>query len=128
MLEEFRNHPMAVVTNKPAQFTRPVLEAFDLAYYFSFIAGGDSYERRKPDPFPLEQALESLHCSAEEAIMIGDGDTDIEAGKAAGMVTVAVLYGNRPPEVLRALDPDYTIDHFRELPAIIEAVNGRITP
>lgn len=126
VLDDLKGHPMAVVTNKPSQFTRPVLEAFDLDSYFLFMAGGDRYDRKKPDPYPLLQALQSLECSPEEAVMIGDGDTDIEAGKTAGTTTVAVLYGNRSPEVLTALNPDYTIEKFTELPAIIRSLKNSL--
>ncbi|MCF7805959.1 MAG: phosphoglycolate phosphatase [Candidatus Marinimicrobia bacterium] len=118
-LEDHKEHPMAVVTNKPDQFTRPVLEAFKLADYFSFIAGGDRYAKRKPDPYPVEQAMASLGVRPEQTVMIGDGDTDILAGNAAGATTVAVLFGNRSPEELKSLNPDYTITAFSQLTTII---------
>jgi len=114
--------PMGVVTNKPSQFTRPVLEAFGMLKYFSFVAGGDTYEQRKPDPYPIRMAMRALGAQPEDTVVTGDGDTDIKAGKAAGAITVAALYGNRSPEALEDLAPDYTLDSFLELNDIIEEI------
>ncbi len=119
-LDKYQEYPMAVVTNKPKQFTGPVLEAFDLLKYFDFWAGGDTFEKRKPDPFPVVKAIESLESEAENTFMIGDGDTDIKAGQAAGAITVAAIYGNRSPDELRDLDPDYEIRNFTELSDIVK--------
>lgn len=119
VLGQLSHHPLAVVTNKPHRFTLPVLEAFDLAHYFTFVAGGDTFPRKKPDPLPLEEAMTSLQVTAAETLMVGDGDTDILAGQAAGVTTVAALYGNRSPDALHDLNPDYTITHFSELLSII---------
>jgi len=118
-LESHAGHPMAVVTNKPEKFTLPVLEAYNLARYFSFTAGGDRFHQRKPHPYPLEQAMSAMNVSPAETVMIGDGDTDILAGKAAGTTTVAVTFGNRTKNELEQLDPDYTIHRFSELSGII---------
>jgi len=124
VLQQFEHLPMAVVTNKPAQFTGPTLAAFGLDKYFSFVAGGDTFEKRKPDPFPIREAIRSLEADPDSTIIVGDGDTDIEAGKAAGITTVAALYGYRPPDVLRQLNPDYAIESFAELPVIIHEKSG----
>lgn len=126
-LETHAAHPMAVVTNKPEKFTLPVLEAFDLAQYFSFTAGGDRYEKRKPDPYPLQQAMQALEVSSDETVMIGDGDTDIRAGNAAGVTTVAVSYGNRHIKDLQRLHPDYTIHEFSALDDIIGNLRQQFT-
>lgn len=114
--------PMGVVTNKPSQFTRPVLRAFDMLKYFSFVAGGDTYEKRKPDPYPVQMAMKALKSRPEDTVVIGDGDTDIKAGKAAGAFTVAALYGNRSPEALEQLEPAYSINSFLELNNVIEDI------
>jgi phosphoglycolate phosphatase len=119
-LEKFKVHPMAVVTNKPKQFTGPVLEAFKLLHYFQFWAGGDTFEKRKPDPFPVVKAMKELNSEPDRTFMIGDGDTDIKAGQAAGAITVAAIYGNRSPGELRDLDPDYEITEFSALHSIVE--------
>ncbi len=79
-LESYQDHPMGVVTNKPSRFTLPTLEAFHLDKYFKFVAGGDEYEKRKPDPYPIQQALKTLESPPDNGVVIGDGDTDILAG------------------------------------------------
>ena len=118
-LKKHADLPMAVVTNKPSRWTEPVLEAYDLLKYFRFVAGGDAYRQKKPDPYPLQKAMESMGASPDHTFMIGDGDTDIKAGQAAGVTTVAVLFGYRSPELLQELHPDYTISHFSDLEDII---------
>lgn len=123
-LDTYSDYPMGVVTNKPSRFTRPTLEAFGLAKYFAFIAGGDAYEQKKPDPYPIQQAIKSLHSSPAHTVVIGDGDTDIEAGKAAGTITVAALYGNRSPDTLLKLKPDYVINAFTELISVIREIEN----
>jgi len=119
VLEKLSDHPMALVTNKPDRFTQPVLEAFNLDTFFSFIAGGDTYDQKKPDPYPLKMAMQSLHVAPDHCVMIGDGDTDIQAGQAAGMNTIAALYGYRSHTILKKLNPDYTVQSFRDLFPII---------
>lgn len=119
VLEKLSDHPMALVTNKPDRFTKPVLKAFNLDTFFSFIAGGDTYNKKKPDPYPLTMAMQSLHVEPEHCVMIGDGDTDIQAGQAAGLYTIAALYGYRSHTVLKRLNPDYTVQSFRDLFSII---------
>jgi len=119
-LDAHTDYPMGVVTNKPSRFTMPTLEAHNLAKYFSFVAGGDAFELKKPDPYPIQQAMEALESLPQQTVMIGDGDTDIQAGNAAGAYTVAVLYGNRPEEELLKLSPDYSIRKFSELHSIVE--------
>lgn len=124
VLEKLSDHPMALVTNKPTQYTRPVLEAFNLDEFFTFIAGGDSYQQKKPDPYPLKMAMESMHILPEKCAMIGDGDTDIKAGQAAGVYTVAAAYGYRSHTVLKKLDPDYTIESFRDLIRVVHEIES----
>jgi phosphoglycolate phosphatase len=99
-----RGHAFAVVTNKPERFARAVLAHLGVADDFAIVIGGDSGPTRKPDPAPLHAALQRLGAGA--GTMVGDGETDVRAGKAAGLQTIACLYGYRPPELLRAEGAD----------------------
>lgn len=128
VLDKLYPRPMAVVTNKPSQYTRPVLKAFNLDAYFSFIAGGDTYSRKKPDPYPLEQAMQELQVESDHCIMVGDGDTDIKAGQAAGAYTVAALYGYRSHAELKDLDPDFSISAFRDLLPLVKELEAAWKP
>lgn len=85
--------PWGVVTNKPACLTEPLLEQLQLAKRSACIVSGDTLEQRKPHPAPLLHACELAGVQPAEAIYVGDASRDIEAGRAAGMTTVAAAYG-----------------------------------
>jgi len=88
-----------VVTNKPDAFTRPLLAALGLAERARCVVSGDRLPQRKPDPAPLRLAAEELGVAATSCVYVGDASRDIEAGKAAGMATIAAAYGYiRPRE------------------------------
>lgn len=111
----FATRPLAVITNKPEAFSRTILEGLELAGYFREILGYDSVERKKPHPEGILQALHGWGVEPTRAVMVGDSDHDILAGKAAGTVTVAVAYGFKSPEELASAGPDYLIHDIREL-------------
>ena len=90
---------LGIVTNKPDAFTRPLLAALDLARRFACVVSGDRLPQRKPDPAPLRLAATELGLPVSRCIYVGDAPRDIEAGRAAGMVTIAAAYGYiRPSE------------------------------
>jgi phosphoglycolate phosphatase len=97
-------HRFAVVTNKPERFARAVLAHLGVDGHFAVVFGGDTMPARKPDPAPLRAALQRL--GADAGTMVGDGETDVRAGKAAGLRTIGCLYGYRPPALLRAEGAD----------------------
>ncbi len=111
----FATRPLAVITNKPEAFSRTILEGLGLAGYFREILGYDSVERKKPHPEGILLALHGWGVEPTRAVMVGDSDHDILAGKAAGTVTVAVAYGFKSPEELASAGPDYLIHDIREL-------------
>ena len=85
--------PWGVVTNKPERFTAALLEALQLADRIACAVSGDTLQDRKPDPAPLLYACELAGVDPAESIYVGDSCRDIEAGKAAGMGTIAAAYG-----------------------------------
>jgi phosphoglycolate phosphatase len=99
-------HPLAVVTNKPERFARAILAHLGLAELLPVVVGGDTLPRRKPDPAPLLAALQQLGAAGQGGTMVGDGVTDLRAGKAAGLRTIACLYGYRPAAELLAEGAD----------------------
>ncbi|RMF57457.1 MAG: HAD family hydrolase [Calditrichaeota bacterium] len=115
MLHHFRNKKMAVLSNKPAGFTRSILEGLNLAPFFEMILGGDSADALKPDPAPVLHILKQMKVDAGRAVMIGDGPTDIQAAKNAGILSCAVTYGLRDRKTLAAEEPDFIIDQVSEL-------------
>jgi phosphoglycolate phosphatase len=114
-LDYFCKKRRAVVTNKLVRLTVAVLRGLGVEKHFDAIVGGDSGPQKKPDPSLLNYVLDRFQLPAARALMVGDGDTDIEAGKRAGMLTCGVTYGLRPREELVAAGPDILIDDLAEL-------------
>ena len=86
--------PTACVTNKPAEFTGPVLKACGLDGAFASVVCGDAPELKKPRPDGLLRACRELGVAPGEAVMVGDSaDTDLRAAVAAGCGFVGVSYG-----------------------------------
>ncbi|HET7551071.1 MAG TPA: HAD-IA family hydrolase [Gemmatimonadaceae bacterium] len=119
-----RGHPTAVVTSKANEGARRAMRLLQLEPYIDELVGLDSCERHKPNPEPVLLALELLGYSPSEAVFLGDSPHDIRAGNAAGVTTVAALWGPFPRAVLEAASPDYLIEHIREFPALIAAVQS----
>jgi phosphoglycolate phosphatase len=119
-LEHFHGKRLAVVTSKEVNFTHLMLDHFRIAKYFDAIVGGDTTPARKPDPQPVLEALRLLNGIAEAAVMIGDSESDVLAGRNAGALTCAVTFGYRTREQLRLTEPDIVIDRFEQLREVIE--------
>jgi len=116
VLEYFRSKRRVVVSNKMYRLTLEVLRGLGLEREFDAILGGDSAPEKKPHPALINGVLHRFQITATDALMVGDGDTDIEAGKRAGVVTCGVTYGLGNEEDLRAAGPDFLIDDLSELP------------
>jgi phosphoglycolate phosphatase len=106
---------LACVTNKTAQFTKPILEMAGIASYFKRVASGDTFEVMKPDPLPLLEVAKQIGIAPEKAWMVGDSVNDIMAGKRAGFKTVAVSYGYAGHHSMTDLNADFTIDAMHQL-------------
>ncbi len=115
------DHKKAVISNKRAALSRKVLEGLGLSESFDIILGSDSVPEKKPSPLPILEVLKRLEVSRDEAVIIGDSNFDVEAGKAAGIKTIAVTYGYRNKEALK--EADFTIDTFSELLNILKQIN-----
>lgn len=84
---------LGCVTNKRERFARTMLEAAGIEDQLSFIYGGDSFERRKPDPLPLQAAARAFAVDPSAAVMVGDSVHDRDAAGAAGFAFVLAAYG-----------------------------------
>ncbi|MCZ6595401.1 MAG: HAD-IA family hydrolase [Bacteroidetes bacterium] len=120
ILNRFLEKKMAVASNKPYEFTRLILEGLNSDHFFNIILGGDSLPEMKPEPGPILHILNQLNVSADKAAIVGDGTTDMQAGKAAKIWTCAVTYGLKKKEVLLQTKPDFIIDDLVELKKIFE--------
>ena len=114
-----RGHPLAVVTSKSDWLAKRGLDHVGLTPFFDAIVGCDSCTRHKPHPEPVLTALDMLHYEAQEAVFVGDSVHDIEAGNAAGVVTVAALWGPFTREQLLPSGPAFVLDRIDGLPAIL---------
>ena len=84
---------MAICTNKPERYVRPLLDAMGITRYFDGIVGGDTLPECKPSALPLLHLAGEFDARASECVMVGDSRTDAEAARAAGMPLVLVDYG-----------------------------------
>lgn len=107
-LDDFKSQGLrlAVVTNKPEQFARPLLEQTGLASYFELIVGGDTCPRKKPDPMPFVYACEQMNLAPEQSLVVGDSMNDAQAARAANIPVLLVPYGYNEGMDVQSLDSD----------------------
>jgi phosphoglycolate phosphatase len=105
---------MAVLSNKPANPSRDIVQALGLGEFFVRIYGGNSFLTKKPDPLGVQTLLHETGVAADEALIIGDSSIDVLTGRNAGMWTCGVTYGFAPHS-LEEVPPDVLIETPREL-------------
>ena len=114
-------HPLAVVTSKTEALARRGLEHVGIMKYFAAIIGCDTCQRHKPHPEPVLTALDRLGYAASEAVFVGDSVHDVESGNAAGVLTIAALWGPFSREQLAVACPDRYLERIGELPQLLAA-------
>ncbi|MGD2117301.1 MAG: HAD-IA family hydrolase [Chromatiales bacterium] len=90
---EQRGIPWGVVTNKPAWLTDPLMQQMGLTSRAACIVSGDTCRHNKPHPEPVLHACRLTGAEPANSYYVGDAERDIEAGRAAGCITVAALFG-----------------------------------
>lgn len=109
-----------VVTNKPTRLTEPLLCALGLRGRCACVVCGDTTPHRKPHPAPLLHAMSEIGMAPQQALYVGDAERDIAAGRAAGMLTAAALYGYIPPhEQPAAWAADFQVGKPADLIALL---------
>lgn len=106
---------LACLTNKPLAMARQLLKLKGLDGFFGEVFGGDSFERKKPDPLPLLKTCEALGTAPARTLMIGDSSNDARAARAAGCPVLLVTYGYNHGEPVRGVDADGFADSLAEL-------------
>ena len=114
--------PMACLTNKPMSFARALLKDKSLDHFFGPIFGGDSFERKKPDPLPILKTCEALGTPAARTLMVGDSSNDAQAAHAAGCPVVLVTYGYNHGLPIQNTPATAWLDTLAELPGLLKAV------
>jgi len=109
---------MGIVTGRRRLSAQQTMDLLGLDVYFNVLVGGDNTERQKPNPDPAIRALRELSASSESALMVGDAQSDIRCGRAAGCDTCAALYGFVGPHILNE-NPTYSIGRIGELLGIV---------
>ena len=111
---------MAILTNKPVNPSRAILESLGLARFFAQIYGGNSFPTKKPQPEGALALLQENGVRPNEAVVVGDSDVDVWTGRNAGAWTIGVTYGFAP-HALEKEQPDVLVDTPSEL---VEVFSG----
>ncbi|MFZ5908292.1 MAG: HAD family hydrolase [Nitrospirota bacterium] len=117
-LEKLLAYRKAVISNKRESLSVQLLDSLNLLKYFDLVVGSDTTAEKKPSAMPILHVLEKFHSFPEDAYMVGDSRFDVEAGRRAGVKTIAVAYGYGQKQHL--LEADYVIDSFDSLPGILD--------
>ena len=110
---------LALVTNKPYQFTPPLLKAKGLWDYFELALGGDSLPHKKPDPAPFLHVAKVFGLPAQQVLTIGDSSNDALAGKAAGMPVLLVPYGYNHGEAIDRSPSDGIVSSIAQAASLL---------
>jgi len=127
VLEELdrRGHPMGIVTSKSNEMMDRGLEWVGIMKHMQTRIGMDNAKLHKPDPFPVRMALEELGYEPHEAMFVGDSPHDIASGNAAGVTTVAALWGPFSRAQLEPYQPSEWLENIRDLPSLIDMLQKR---
>jgi phosphoglycolate phosphatase len=105
---------MAVLSNKPVNPSRQIVQALGLGDFFVCVYGGNSFTTKKPDPLGVRTIMQETGVAADEALIIGDSAVDVLTGRNAGLWTCGVTYGFAPHS-LEQSPPDVLVESPREL-------------
>jgi pyrophosphatase PpaX len=125
-LEQLYNwgHPMGVVTSKSNEMMERGLKHTGLDVYMETMIGCDSCAVHKPDPYPVQMALEELGYEPHEAVFVGDSPHDITSGNAAGVTTIAALWGPFTKHQLAPYKPTLYLKQINELPRMVQRLQS----
>ena len=118
---EARRIPWGIVTNKPSRFAEPLIEALGLGRRCSALVCPDHVAERKPHPESLLLACRQIQAEPIKSVYVGDHQRDIEAGKNAGMRTIAVRYGYlEEPQSIEQWQADIIADTVSDLAKLLQ--------
>jgi phosphoglycolate phosphatase len=115
---------LAVLTNKPVNPSRAIVEALGLDQYFSQVYGGNSFVTKKPDPEGARKLLEENGATPEQAVIVGDSHVDVRTGRNAGLWTIGVTYGFATT-TLEKESPDLLVDSAPELGIVFSGIRSK---
>lgn len=110
-----RGARLAVITNKLASLSVPLIEELNMSVFFDAIICGDSAARPKPAADPVYLCMDELGVRSDQALFVGDSETDVSAARAAAVTVVCVRDGYNHGIDVTTLGADGIIDSFTEL-------------
>jgi phosphoglycolate phosphatase len=113
-LDTLKGMPMAILTNKPVGASRGIVEGLGLTGHFQFIYGGNSFERKKPDPMGVENIMREFGAAPAQVMFVGDSEIDVLTARNAGTWVCGVTYGFGS-HLLAEYPPDLLVDSLTEL-------------
>lgn len=113
-----QNIKLALITNKPEQFLPAILQQHGLDRCFSWVVGGDSLAKCKPDPEQLLWVMQQAQVRPDNALFIGDSCNDIRAAKAAKVKNVGLTYGYNHGQPIAHEQPNLVLDNLQQLLAL----------
>jgi HAD superfamily hydrolase (TIGR01509 family) len=108
-LQQLSTYRKAVITNTPTDCARQILKKFDITSYFDTIVTSDDVKKAKPDPEIVFNACTRLKVHPSTVLLVGDTDSDVTAGRAAGCTVVGLR-----------ITADITIQRLAELPGLLQ--------
>lgn len=102
-----------IYTNKPGKFAEGIAEQLDLNRFFKRVITPETYNIRKPDPYPVKQLANELNITHDEMMLVGDSVADYDCARNAGIKSAIVTYGYGKYDEIKGAD--YLLDDFKEL-------------
>jgi phosphoglycolate phosphatase len=115
LVDSLSGRSCGIVTNKPTDMTRSILDHLGWIGRFDPVFGEDAFDRTKPDPKPIQALFESWDSDPSKLVVVGDSWSDIRAGHRIGATTVGCLYGFGKTTALLEEKPDYTVESAKAL-------------
>ena len=107
-LQKLNKYKKSIITNTPKDSAVQILKRFDIEKYFEFILTSDDVTMAKPNPEIVLKSCKMLNANPTEVVLVGDTESDVKAGKAAGCNVIGIN-----------VDADYTISNLSELITIL---------
>jgi len=116
---------MAVLTNKPLQMTRHIVDGLGVGDYFFRVYGGNSFDFKKPNPIGVETLMREAGVDRARTLIVGDSSVDVDTARNAGVFCCGVTYGFQP-ETLADPAPDLLVDRMEQLADWVLGPNGEM--
>ncbi len=116
-------YAVGIATNKPEGLAETLMQSLGVRDQFASLIGADTLPVRKPDPAHHFEAVHRAGGDPKRSLLVGDTATDRDTSRNAGVPSILVTFGPGREDVL-ALDPEATIDHYDQLPAVVARLIG----